>query len=504
MCPAPITPAHSHAVDGPADPSTADAPLYRLVADDIAGLISQGTLAPGARIPSLRATSRRLKVSITTVMEAYRVLEDRGLVEVRPQSGHYVRLNIAAVPLEPTRTATCRQPAKLDNTALIEILAEEASQSSLLVPFGAAVPAAEFLPIGRLNTLLSRAVRREPIACQSYDTVPGRPELRHEIARLALAAGCNLTAEELLITTGAQEAVSLALRAVTKPGDTVAIETPTYHGFLQVLESLHLKALEVATCPRDGMCLDALAEALEEERLAAVLLVSSFGNPLGHRMPDAERKRLARMLRDAEVPLIEDDTYGEIAHDGPRPLSIQSFDCELAQGRARDSNVLLLSSFSKILAPGLRVGWIAPGRYRHEVISQKIASTMATATPTQLAIADYLAGGGMERHLRRLRRSFKDLLTRMIPEIGAHFPAGTRVTRPTGGYLLWVEMPEDVDAFALHRAALAEGISVVPGPLLSASGRYRNCLRINCAVPWSDTVAQALRRLGELAHEARS
>ncbi len=479
--------------------SATEAPLYRTVADDIAGLIDQGTLAPGARIPSLRATSRRLQVSVTTVMEAYRVLEDRGLVEVRPQSGHYVRLAAAAAPPEPVRTTTCRHAAILDTTALIELLAEEASQPGLMVPFGAAVPAPDFLPISRLNTLLSRAVRREPIACQSYDTIPGRPELRHEIARLALSAGCTLTANDLIITTGAQEAISLALRAVTLPGDTVAIETPTYHGFLQVLESLHLKAFEVATDPREGMCLDALADALKTQQLAAVLMVPNFGNPLGHRMPDGDRRRLAAMLRSAGVPLIEDDTYGELAHEGPRPLNVQSFDHELSNGRADDSNVLLLSSFTKILAPGLRIGWIAPGRFRRQVIQQKVATTMATATPTQLAIADYLAGGGMERHLRRLRRSFKDLVTRMISEIGESFPAGTCVTRPTGGYLLWVEMPAEVDAFALHRAALAEGISIVPGPILSASGRYRNCLRLNCAVPWSPTVAAALRRLGELA-----
>lgn len=478
-------------------------PLYRAVADDIEALIQQGTLTPGMRIPSLRKTSRRLDVSLTTVMEAYRVLEDRGLIEVRPQSGHYVKLSAVDAPPEPTRTLTCREPALLDAADLIERLVQEASQPGLVVPFGAAVPAPDFLPIGRLNTLMARAIRRDPIVSQSYDTIPGRPELRAEIARLALNGGSALTADDLVVTTGAQEAISLSLRAVTKPGDTVAIETPTYHGFLQVLESLHLKALEIATDPREGICPDAVGDALEQGEVSAVVVVSSFGNPLGHNMPDRYRDMLARRLRRAGVPLIEDDTYGELCFDGPRPRTIHSFDQDLAREDSDpldgEGNVLLLSSFSKILAPGLRVGWIAPGRFRREVLKQKYASSVATATPTQLAISDYLEAGGLERHLRKLRRDFKDLVRRMIAEVGEHFPAGTCVTRPAGGYLVWVEMPECVDAFELHRAALAEDISITPGPIFSASGRYGHCIRLNCAVQWSDTVARAIRRVGELA-----
>lgn len=490
------TSASDNASDSATDTST---PLYREVADDIEQLIQQGTLAPGMRIPSLRKTSRRLSVSLTTVMEAYRLLEDRGLVEVRPQSGHYVKLAAANTPPEPARTPTCIAPSLLDAADLIERLVREASQPGLVVQFGAAVPAPEFLPVSRLNTLLSRAVRREPIVSQSYDSLPGRPELRQEIARMAVAGGSALTADDLVVTTGAQEAISLALRAVCRPGDTVALESPTYHGFLQVLESLHVKALELATDPREGVCPDAVADALAENDVAAVLVVSSFGNPLGHRMPDRYRSLLVERLRAVGVPLIEDDTYGDLHFDDPRPRTLFSFDQELAQEDGGESNVILLSSFSKILAPGLRVGWLAPGRFRKEVVKQKYASSLATASPTQLAIADYLAAGGLERHLRKLRRSFKDLVRRMITEVGEHFPGGTRVTRPAGGYLLWVEMPEDVDAFELHRAALAEDISITPGPIFSASGRYGNCIRLNCAVPWTDTVARAIRRVGQLA-----
>ncbi len=472
--------------------SKTEGTLYRSVADHIEALIDEGTLAPGMRIPSLRRLSKQLSVSLSTVSEAYRVLEDRGIIETRPQSGHYVRLVEQSTPMEPTRTLSCEKAAPVAVAKMIEQWVNEASRPGLVVPFGAAVPGPEFLPTARLNTLLARAVRRDPIASQSYDSIPGRYELRAQIARRAMDAGCSLSPDDLVITTGAMEAISLALKAVTRPGDTVAIETPTYHGFLQALESLHLKALEISTDPREGICLDRLEEVVAGGQVAACLLVPSFGNPLGHNMSEDHRKDLYEILANGDVPLIEDDTYGDLPFDQLRPRAVKSLD--------REGRVLLLSSFSKALAPGYRVGWIAPGRYMDEVRRAKFSASMATAMPTQMAIADYLSGSGMDRHLRRLRRKFKDLVRRMIVTVGENFPSGTRVTRPSGGYVLWVEMPGGVDAFQVQSQALKEGISLIPGPIFSAtSGKYSNCLRLNCAVSWTDEVEEAVRRVGELA-----
>lgn len=466
--------------------------LYRSVADHIETLVDEGTLAPGMRIPSLRQLSRQLQVSLSTVGEAYRVLEDRGIVEVRPQSGHYVRLAEKSTPPEPARTRSCRRAKEIEISEMIERWVEEASRPGLVVPFGAAVPGPEFLPTARLNTLLAQAVRRDPVASQSYDSIPGRLELRTEIARRALDAGCALSPEDIVITTGAMEAITLALRAVTRPGDTVVLETPTYHGFLQVLEALHLKALGVATDPRDGICLERLEEVISRESVAACLLVPTFGNPLGHDMPEESRQRLVEIAARAGAPVIEDDTYGDLPFADHRPKALKAFDTR--------GEVLLLSSFSKSLAPGFRVGWIAPGRHIQAVRKAKFSSSMATATPTQMAIAKYIAGAGMDRHLRRLRRRFKDLVRRMIVAVGEHFPTGTRVSRPSGGYVLWVEMPPAIDSVELYREALAEGISLIPGPVFSPGGDYRNCLRFNCAVTWTPQVESAVRRVGELAH----
>jgi len=467
--------------------------LYRQVADRIEGLIEGGTLRPGQRIPSVRRLSAQLSVSISTVLEAYRVLEDRQLVEARPQSGYYVRAPRQRPP-EPERTASLDAPLRMDaGDVALQLVA--AGNRPDLVPLGAAIPSPEFLPTKKLNRLLAQVARRDPQLSQSYDAVEGYEALRVQIARRALEAGCSLHPRDLITTSGAQEAIQLCLRAVTEPGDTVIIETPTYYGMIEAIASLHLRALEIATDPQEGICLEDLEEALSRESVAAVVLCPSFGNPLGHNMPETKRRELLGILRGHDLPLIEDDAYGELAFEAQRPKAVKAFD--------EDGRVLLCSSFSKTLAPGYRIGWTAPGRYLKKVQRLKFSSSVATATPTQMAVAAFLESGGFDRYLRSLRRTYRDLVTRMACAIGDAFPAGTRVTRPQGGHVLWVEMPRGVDAMRLHERALAEGISVAPGPLFSAADRYPNCIRVNCAVPWSDRVAAAAATLGRLARETR-
>jgi DNA-binding transcriptional MocR family regulator len=470
-------------------PASPDFPLYRRVADRIAGLIGSGTFGPGDRIPSVRRMSRQLTVSQATIVEAYRLLEDRGLVEARPQSGFYVRPSAAPTP-RLRRTASGRSATKLDIGDLTLRYLRECGRADL-VPLGAAVPDSSFLPVAKLNRVLARVVRLRAGTSAAYDPLPGHAKLRAQVARRALEAGCVLEPEEIVTTSGAQQALGLCLRAVTRPGDTVAIESPTYYGLLEVLGALHLRALEVATDPHDGICLEALAEALDRQSVAAVALVPSFGNPLGHCMPDDARRRLVELLAARGVPLVEDDVYGELPFEGSRPKACQAFD--------RQGLVLLCSSFSKTIAPGFRVGWAAPGRFRDAVERLKFATSVAAPTPTQMAVAEFLADGGFDRHVRRMRRTYRDLVCRISCAVAEAFPAGTRISRPAGGHVLWIELPPGTDSVRLHDQALHEGIGVLPGPLFSAAGRYRNFIRLNCAVPWTPPVADAIRTLGRLA-----
>jgi DNA-binding transcriptional MocR family regulator len=452
-------------------------------------MIQGGTFAVGDRIPSVRKLSRQLDVSVTTVVEAYRLLEDRRLVEARPQSGYYVRTPEPAAP-EPVRTESADEgmPPEVSDLVLRFL---RGSQTRGVLALGAAVPDPAYLPVQRLNRLLVQAVRQQPSASQSYDAVAGLESLRVQIGRRALDAGCSLSPDDVLTTSGAQAAVHLCLQATTRPGDTVAVETPTYYGLLEALESLHLRAVEVATDPRDGVDLDELVRVFDRGPVAACVFSPSFGNPLGHCMPDEARRRLVHELNAREIPLIEDDVYGELPFGARRPRAVKSFD---TQGR-----VLLCSSFSKSVAPGYRIGWTAPGRYRNRVEKLKFASSVATATPTQMALASFLAEGGFDRTLRLLRREYRLLVAQMSGAVARHFPEGTRVSRPEGGHVIWVEMPEPADSVKLHEDALEYGVSIAPGILFSTTQRYRNCLRLNCALPWNPEVELAVERLGQLA-----
>jgi DNA-binding transcriptional MocR family regulator len=466
--------------------------LYRRVAQRVEGMIQGGTLRAGDRIPSVRGLSQKFSVSVSTVLGAYGMLENRGLIEARPQSGYYVRPIQSPLP-EVAQTESCETSNEVDLMDLVLQVVGDLHFDDRAVAFGAASPSPEFLPTGKLNRFMSGALRAQPYRGASYDSVKGYHALRVQIAKRMLGAGCSLTPEDIITTAGTQQAIVMALQAVTQPGDTVIVETPTYFGLLKALEALHLKALEIGTHPREGICLDELERAIEQEKISACVWVPNFGNPLGHKMPEDKLKRAVHFLNSKKIPLIEDDIYGELGFAEERPKAAKSFD--------RTGNVILCSSFSKTLAPGYRVGWIVPGKFRKRIEQLKYTSTVATSTPTQMAVASFLENGGFDRHLRRLRRTYQDLVSRMSQAIAENFPEGTRVSRPEGGHVLWVELPPNIDSIAYYKLALKKGVSVAPGPIFSATRRYSNFIRLNCAISWSNKVEKAIRTLGKLARE---
>ena len=464
--------------------------LYESVANDISALIHSGTLGHGERVPSVRRMSRQRRVSISTVLQAYHLLENRGLIEARPQSGYYVRSQAHPVE-EPAISKPPRSPQPVGVHELVSRVLEAGSQADI-VPLGAALPSAELVPTAKLQRIISAIARRQPQSISTYSLPPGREELRRQIARRTRDWGVSLTADEIIITHGCMEAVNLCLRAVAKPGDVIALESPTYFGLLQIIESYGMKALEVPTHPRNGISLDALALAIEREKVKACLLMPNVSNPLGSTMPDAAKKRLVRMLAEHDIPLIEDAMYSALHFNPTPPFAAKAYD--------KKGMVMLCSSFTKTLAPGFRVGWVAPGRHLAQVQMLKFINSVGVSDLLQLTIAEFLENGGYDRLLRTLRRTYAHQLELVKHAVYRHFPRDTKVTRPSGGYVLWVEMPADVDSVELYQQAMKERIGVAPGPMFSASNRYRNCLRINCGVPWSARTERALARVGELAH----
>ena len=464
--------------------------LYKQVALRIAELIEHGTLRPGERIPSVRELSEQEEVSIATVMQAYRVLESRGLIEARPQSGYYVRAKLWSPPPEPSKSQPTRSATRVSvNDLVMEVL--KATHSPGLVGFGAAMPSPQLLPTLQLHRTMASVARRHSSLCNSCDIPPGNLNLRTQIARRAMESGCTLSPDEIVTTCGCQEALNLCLRAVAKPGDTIAIESPTYYGILQIIEALGMKACEIPTFPREGVCLDELVKRLKCCRIKACMFSLNFSNPLGSCMPDVKKARLVKILAEREIPLIEDDLYGNLSHSPHRPKTAKAFD--------KYGLVLLCDSFTKTLAPGSRVGWTAPGRFRTQVEHLKFISSIGTPTLPQMAIAEFLANGGYDHHLRKLRRFYAEQVPRVTQAITKYFPAGTKVTRPTGGYVLWVELPPQVNSLELFQKALAEKISIAPGPIFSAKQKLENFIRLSCGAPWSEAMDQALLKLGQLS-----
>lgn len=463
--------------------------LYEKVANEMSHLIDSGTFSPGDRIPSVRSLNRQMRVSIATVMEAYRLLEDRGLIECRPQSGYYVLSAAPGKDSEIELSSPSLRPARVSVSDLVLMIHKD-SCNPKLVHLGAAVPNPDLLPVDRINRAMAAVIRQHKIKNISYEFAPGYEGLRTQIARRALTAGYTITPDDIIITSGCQEAIILALMVTCRPGDTVAVESPTYYNFLQAIEMRGLKALEIPTHPRDGISVDTLRYAIEHNRISACLCITSYNNPLGSCMQDAKKKELVELLASHDIPLIEDDIYGDISFSAQRPKTAKAFD--------KKGNVILCSSFSKTIAPGYRIGWTVPGRFFHDVERMKSVTNMAAATPQQLALAEFLAKGGYDHHLRKIRRIYARHIHLISELVLKHFPEGTKVSHPAGGYLLWVEMPKKIDSLELYERAIKKGISFAPGPIFSPRQKYRNFLRLNAAA-WTNEVQDAIKTLGSLA-----
>ncbi|MDH1633492.1 GntR family transcriptional regulator MpaR [Pseudomonas mosselii] len=462
---------------------------YERFADDIAELIRSGVLGPGQRVPSVRYASQTHGVSPSTVFQAYYLLERRGLIRARPRSGYFVNAHAPRPFSEPQPQAPASESTDVDVSGLVFSILDSIKDPHT-VPFGSAFPSPTLFPLQRLSRSLASASRAMDPRMVVTDLSPGNPQLRRQIALRYMVAGLMLPMEELLITNGALEALNLCLQAVTQPGDLVAIEAPAFYACLQVLERLKLKAVEIPVHPREGMDLGVLAQTLDKHPVKAVWCMTNFQNPVGASMPEAKKQELVELLRRHQVPLIEDDVYAELYYSQQAPKPAKAFDT--------DGLVMHCGSFAKSLAPGYRIGWVAAGRFAQKIERLKLMTSLCASMPAQAAIADYLQHGGYDRHLRKLRYALEGQQANMLAAIARHFPAQTRVSQPSGGYFLWLELPEQMDALKLFHMALAQGISIAPGPIFSPTRRFGNCIRLNYGSPWGDGAEQAMETLGRI------
>jgi DNA-binding transcriptional MocR family regulator len=473
-------------------PHRTDTHLYEHIAREIRSHIERQVLQPGNRLPSVRQLSRQKNVSISTVLQAYMYLEDMGMIEARPQSGYYVRLQFRNLPPEPTIRRFSSAPAPVQNVvSLVEDLINTHHYADF-VPLGAAVPAPELLPTAKVAKLYASEARSAINTIARYEHPSGNIELRRQIALRAMDWGGMITADDVVTTCAATEALHICLRAVAREGDTIAVESPCYFGILRIIEGLGMNVLAIPTDPRTGISLEHLEPAMRSGSIKACIVVANFSNPLGSCMPDEHKSALAEMADKYGIPVIEDDVYSDIYFGSQRPRPVKAFD--------KSGWVMLCSSFSKTVSPGLRLGFTLPGRFYDAVYRLKISTTLATPTLTQLVMAKFLQTGGYEHQMRTLRKACSFQVQKSINGVAEYFPAGTKVTRPLGGFVLWVEFPDYVDSVRLHTAAMREKISIAPGPIFSErEDAYRNFIRLNCGCPWTEPIESAFQTLGRLA-----
>jgi DNA-binding transcriptional MocR family regulator len=463
-------------------------PHYRRIAEMLRQTLAAGALRSGDRMISARKLAEREQVSLPTALEALRCLEAEGLIVARPRSGYFVSRVNAARDEKAVPQPTCPVPVTL--SAVARTLFSSAEQR--LVPLGAAQPDPVWLPGATLQRALHAAGRRLYAHGQSYSLPPGRADLRNHIAVRAARWGARFSADDLVITAGATQALQLALRAVCQPGDVVAVEQPAYFGTLLLLEDLGLKALQIPTDPVEGLLLAPLEYAIQCHHPAAVLASPTVQNPLGASMPVAKKQALVALAEREGIALIEDDVYGDLVGEGQRPPACKAFD--------KSGNVIYCSSLSKTLAPGWRIGWIAAGRYHAKVMQARMAGEWAGAPVLEAAASEILASGDYERHLRRLKPRIAKGVQAVIARVTASFPPGTQVITPAAGFLLWVELPKSVNALEVHRRALALGIGVSPGPLFSPGVELQNFLRLNCANEPTPPLLNAVEQIGAICY----
>ena len=470
--------------------------LYLSLVARMRALIDEGVFKPGEKVFSLRHASQHFNCSISSVLKAYDILEADGIIGSHPQSGYYVahRAPNKNAPHKKTPSPLAKNlnlndidPSRLVLTTL------KAIRESGTVPLGSPFPDPHLFPLKQIRQYEKALSADEAEWGVLNDLPPGNESLRQQIARRYQFAGLDISPDDIVITHGATEAISLCLQAVAKAGDTIALEMPGYYALANVVERMGMKVAEVRTHPTDGIEMDALLALTQNVRLAAVVLTANFQNPLGGVMPEAKKKLLVEFLAERKIPLIEDDVYQELYFAEVAPKPAKAYD--------KTGLVLHCSSFSKSLAPGYRIGWTVAGQYRADVEKLMFVNSLSIPSAPQIAIAKLMMRDSYEAHLKKLRHTLKSNGVLMRAVIAESFPQGSIQSTPSGGYVIWVQLPEGLDSLELYRQCIEKGISIAPGPIFTRKKALVNYIRLNYSHQWTAEIEQAVRAVGRLAKE---
>ncbi len=467
--------------------------FYKDLADQIQRQIKNGGYRISEKLPSLRALCRTTGYSMTTVIQAYVELEKRGVVESRDRSGYFIKPNPERLRPSPRIIRHEMEPGKISLDNLVYILTRDMGDPEIL-KLGSIAVAPEHLPVKRLHAhLKSFSKTQVPKVIAGYAHPQGDEQLRHQISNLLFPFIPDLSMEDIIITNGCTEALSLSLKAVANPGDTIALESPSDPFIRRMLSDNGLYALEVPADPGLGINPDRLETLVNQQKIAACLLNVNCQNPLGFIMPDERKQKIVALLGEKQIPIIDNDVSGDLYFGAMRPNPLKKWD-------TRD-NILYCASFSKVLAPGLMVGWVIPGRFKSRIKRMKLNRSLISPTLNQALIASYLKEGTFQRHLRRLRRTLREQSQYCRTAVYKYFPPSIRMTSPSGGLSLWIELPEGCHGRTLFFEARKLGISILPGFLCSSINVFHRYIRIGYGGVWNEQTEEAIRQIGGLVYQ---
>lgn len=464
---------------------------YDQIAKQLENSILNNILKVGEKLPSVRFMSKQQQVSATTIFKAYYQLEAKGLIEARPKSGYYVKFRHEERPM-PTLKKTDQPSIKSVKTVEIIRELEELRNSENIIKLSSAVPSPKLLPVAKLNKSVVEAMRDEKNFLLKYTHPQGNKELRRMLAQQLLNWGGNFTPEELVITAGCLEALNVGLMILTQPNDVIAIDELTYFSIHETVERLGLKAVSIPNT-QNGLDLDFLRKAIEKYPIKVGLFVTNFHNPTGTCLPDLQKKELVELMTEKQIPIIEDDIYGELYFSKSRPSTCKYYD--------KEGWVLYCSSLSKTIAPGYRIGYCQPGRFLEQFAHQKRVLSLSTSSLPQAALLNFLKKGRYDFHLRKLRKALHTQALRYSQCILQYFPVGIYFSVPEGGFNLWIEFPKDFDSYELFKAAKHQQIGIAPGQIFSVEPTFKHCIRLSFAEPFTEEIEQSIKRLGKLAEQ---
>ena len=464
--------------------------LYLNIAKHIEQQIDKDVLKVGDKLPSIRMICRQHGVSMSTAQFAYYELERKSLVESRPQSGYYVTNTFKRKLEMPGQSNPANKQYEQPEKNLFEKVRSNAGEKNMVL-FSHGIPAEELLPVAKLNKGMLQAMRHLQGSGTMFEPVEGNHKLRRQVAKWSFLWKGNLAEEDIITTAGCINALSYCMMAIAKSGDTIAVESPCFYGILQLAQSLGLRVIELPTNPQTGVDIDGLRNVITKNKIAFCLFVSNFNNPLGSLMPDENKKEAVKLLQHHNIPLIEDDLYGDVYFGNSRPTCCKTYD--------ESGMVLLCNSVSKTLAPGYRVGWVAAGKFQDKIRRMKLFHALSGTSITHEVIGNFLENGRYEAHLRKLRHTLHTNYLQYVRVISQHFPEGTKISRPQGGLSLWVELPKKINTVDLYHAAIRSKVSISPGSMFTLQKQFNNCMRLGYGMPWSDKLESGLKLIGKLA-----